>query len=151
VVIDFREWLRIVKNYGIEHTVSGLNKLYINRKTDGSCPFLNNGSTICPCELQYMKPRACQLWPFKVLPRPEFGYANEASFLYLGKEVFVYADPMCRGLRLGRPTVEFSNHTLEEFVEISAGIRSNQFRSTGRIGFSNPFTGLRVTRDSESF
>ena len=139
VVIDFREWLGIVKNYGVEHTVSGLNKLYINRKSDGSCAFLNNGSNICLCGLQYMKPRACQLWPFKVLSRPEFGYPSEASYPYRGKQVFVYADPMCRGLRLGRPTVEFANHTVKEFVEISAAIRSNQFRSTARIGFSNPF------------
>jgi Fe-S-cluster containining protein len=144
VVIDFREWLGIIKNYGVEHTASGLNKLYINRKSDGSCTFLNNGSSICLCGLQHMKPRACQLWPFKVLSRPQYGYPGEALYFYRGKQLFVYADPMCRGLRLGRPTFEFANYTLQEFVEIAAGIRSNQIRTTTAIGFPQPSLGFRL-------
>jgi Fe-S-cluster containining protein len=138
VVIDFSEWLGIIKNYGVEHTVSGLNKLFIKRKSDGSCTFLNNGSRICLCELQKMKPRACQLWPFKVLSRPQYGYPGEALYFYRGNQLFVYADPMCRGLRLGRPTFEFANYTLQEFVEIAAGIRSNQLRTTAGSGFPQP-------------
>lgn len=146
VVIDFREWLGIIKNYGVEHTVSGLSKLFINRKSDGSCAFLNNGSKVCLCGLQHMKPRACQLWPFKVLARPQFGYPSEALYLHRGKQVFIYADPVCRGLILGRPTFEFANYTIEEFVEIAAGIRSAQFRTTAAIGFSQPSIGVRVMR-----
>jgi Fe-S-cluster containining protein len=148
VVIDFREWLGIIKNYGVEHTVSGLNKLFINRKSDGSCTFLNNGSSICLCGLQHMKPRACQLWPFKVLSRPKFGYTNEALYLFRRKPVFVYADPMCTGLRLGKPTSEFANYIVKEFVEIAAGIRSNQFRTTAGIGFSQTSMGFRVSHDN---
>jgi Fe-S-cluster containining protein len=143
VVIDFREWLGIIKNYGVEHTVSGLNKLFIRRKSDGSCAFLNNGSNFCLCGLQHMKPRACQLWPFKVLPRPQYGYPSEAMYLYGGKPLFVYADPMCRGLRLGKPTFEFANYTVGEFVEIAAGVRSSQFRTTACRGFSQPSIGFR--------
>jgi len=140
VVIDFREWLGIIKNYGVEYTASGQNKLFINRRNDGSCTFLNNGSNVGLCRLQHMKPKACQIWPFKVLSRPQFGYASEALYLYRGKPLFVYADPMCRGLRLGRPTFEFANYTMEEFVEIAAGIRSSQFRTTAGIRFPQPFT-----------
>jgi len=143
VVIDFSEWLGIIKNYGVEHTVSGLNKLFIKRKSDGSCTFLNNGSRICLCELQKMKPRACQLWPFKVLSRPQYGYPGEALYFYRGNQLFVYADPMCRGLRLGRPTFEFANYTLQEFVEIAAGIRSNQLRTTAGSGFPQLPSSLR--------
>lgn len=144
VVIDFGEWLRITKNYGVEHTASGLSKLFINRRSDGSCTFLNNGSSTCLCGLQHMKPKACQLWPFKVLSRPQFGYPSEALYLYRGKPLFVYADPMCRGLRLGRPSFEFANYTVEEFVEIAAGIRSNQFRTTAGIRFPQPSTRFGV-------
>jgi Fe-S-cluster containining protein len=143
VVIDFREWLGIIKNYGVEHTASSLNKLFICRKSDGACTFLNNGSNFCLCGLQHMKPRACQLWPFKVLPRPQYGYPAEAMYLYGGKPLFVYADPMCRGLRLGRPTFEFANYTVGEFVEIAAGVRSNQFRTTACRGLSQPSIGFR--------
>jgi Fe-S-cluster containining protein len=151
VVIDFREWLGIIKSYGVEHTVSGLNKLFVGRKSDGSCDFLNNGSNICLCGLQHMKPRACQLWPFKVLSRPQYGYPSEALYLYRGKPVFVYADPACKGLRLGRPTLEFANYTVQEFVEIAAGIRSKQFRTTAGIGFSQRSMGSRISQGSGYF
>jgi len=148
VVIDFREWLGIIKNYGIEHTVSGLDKLFINRRTDGSCFFLKNCSNICLCELQHMKPRACQLWPFKVLPRPQYGSASDALYVYHGKPVFIYADPMCRGLKLGKPTLEFANYTVGEFVEIAAGIRGQQFRTTAGIGFTQPSMGFTISHYS---
>lgn len=131
VVINFQEWLGIVSNYGAECTVSGANKLFINRKNDGSCAFLNNGSRIGLCGLQHMKPRACQLWPFKVSSEPHYGYQNEALYFYYGKPLFVYADPMCKGLTVGKPTLEFVSLILPEFVEIAAGIRTNQFRTTG--------------------
>ena len=143
VVIDFGEWLGIIKNYGVEHTANDLSKLFINRRSDGSCAFLNNGSNTCLCGLQHMKPKACQLWPFKVLPRPQYGYPSEALYPYREKPLFVYADPMCRGLRMGRPTFEFANYTVGEFVEIAAGVRSNQFRTTACRGFSQPSIGFR--------
>lgn len=143
VVIDFGEWLGIIKNYGVEHTAPGLSKLFINRRSDGSCTFLNNGSNTCLCGLQHMKPKACQLWPFRVLPRPEYGYPNEALYVFREKPLFVYADPMCKGLRMGRPTFEFANYTVGEFVEIAAGTRRYQFRTTGGVRFSQPSLGVR--------
>jgi Fe-S-cluster containining protein len=143
VVIDFGEWLGIIKNYGVEHTASGLSNLFIKRRSDGSCAFLNNGSNTCLCGLQHMKPKACQLWPFKVLPRPQYGYPSEALYLYREKPLFVYADPMCRGLRMGRPTFEFANYTVGEFVEIATGTRRNQFRTTGGVRFPQPFLSVR--------
>ena len=138
VVIDFGEWLRIIKNYGVEYTVSGLSKLFISRRSDGSCTFLNNGSDVGLCQLQHMKPKACQIWPFKILSTPLFGYPSESYYLYHGKPLFVYADPMCKGLKLGKPTFIFANYTLEEFVEIAAGIRNNQFRTTAGTRFGQP-------------
>jgi len=143
VVLNFEEWLGIVKNYGVERTVSGLDKLFINRNSDGSCSFLNNGSNICTCGLQRRKPRACQLWPFKVLMSPRFGNPSDALYVYHGTPLFVYADSMCRGLRLGRPGFEFANYTVQEFVEIAVGIRRNQLRTTAEIGFSKPYYGIR--------
>ncbi len=133
VVINFHEWLRIVKSFGVEHTAAGLDKLFIRRRSDGSCVFLQSGSTVNLCTLQRSKPRACQLWPFKVLMKPEFGYANEAVFPCGEHELFVYADPMCRGLRYGSPTLEFCNYTLREFVEIALGLRSYQLKTTSSM------------------
>jgi hypothetical protein len=86
-----------------------------------------------------MKPRACQLWPFKILREPKFGYPEEATYLFGDSKVFVYADPMCNGLRFGAPTLEFAGSVLKEFVEIAAGLRSNQFKTTSSIWLSQPY------------
>jgi Fe-S-cluster containining protein len=133
VVINFHEWLKIVKNFGVEQTVFGLDKLFIKRSDDGSCAFLCNRTNRYLCGLQHMKPKACQLWPFKVLSEPRFGYPREASYEYGGNELFVYVDSMCNGIRYGTPRSEFSHNTLREFVEIASGVRTGQTKTTGQI------------------
>ena len=143
VVIDVGEWLQIAKNYGMEQTVSGLNKLFIKRAGDGSCTFLCNLMGSYQCGLQYMKPKACQLWPFKILNMPKYGYANEAAYPQQEGRLFIYVDSICNGIRYGIPTWEFANQTLKEFVEIASGIRNVQLRTTGSIGVS----GMRFRRD----
>lgn len=134
VVLNFHEWLGIVKNFGAEHTASGLNKLFIRRRSDGSCAFLQNSPYASFCALQNMKPRACQIWPFKILMNPQYGMANEAVFPLGDNRVFVYVDPACHGVRYGLPTYEFSNFTLKEFVEIAAGLRVHQLKTTSNVG-----------------
>lgn len=135
VVLNFPEWLRIVKNYGVDKTVSGLNKLYIRRKSDGSCVFLQNFANISLCGLQYMKPKACKLWPFKILSRPEYGYVNEAAYNYGGSRLFIYADSTCQGLRYGKPVWNFAINTLKEFIEIALDVRKKQSKTTANLGF----------------
>jgi Fe-S-cluster containining protein len=133
VVINFHEWLRIVKNYGVEHTTSGLDKLYIRRRSDGACTFLESSPYASMCTLQNAKPRACQLWPFKVLMKPQYGFGKEAAFQIGENSVFVYADTMCNGLTLGLPTLDFANHTVREFVEIAACFSNRQLKTTSNI------------------
>jgi Fe-S-cluster containining protein len=135
VVVNFHEWLKIIKNYGVEATASGLNKLFIKRRNDGSCVFLYSLSGMHLCGLQQMKPKACKIWPFKIVRTPEFGYANEASYVYGGNRLFVYADSTCTGLRYGKPMLEFSGYTIKEVIEIALGLRSEQFKTTGNINF----------------
>jgi Fe-S-cluster containining protein len=139
VVINFHEWLKIVKTYGVEQTASGLDKLFIKRRPDGWCTFLDNSWGRHACGIQYMKPKACQIWPFKILARPEYGYPNEAAYWHSGKCLFVYADPMCNGIRYGTPTFDFANTTLKEFAEISLGARTYQYRTTASIGMPRPY------------
>lgn len=137
VVISFPEWLNIVRNFGVENTVSGVDKLFIKRESNGSCVFLQAGSAVSICGLQtrYMKPKACQLWPFQILTRPRLGYPNEALYAYGDNQLFIYADPMCNGLRYGSPTLQFANSTLKEFVQIAGGLRSTQLKTTSNIVF----------------
>jgi len=136
VVLNFHEWLKIVKNYGVETTASGLNKIFIKRRSDGSCAFLYNLSNIHLCGLQYMKPKACKLWPFKVLSKPDYGYASEAAYGFGENRLFIYADSTCSGLRYGKPTLDFTGYTLKEFIEIALGLRGEQYKTTANIGLS---------------
>ncbi len=133
MVLDFQEWLRIIKTYGIELTASDLTKLYIKRKNDGACFFLCDFATASLCGLQHMKPKACKLWPFKVLGTPKYGHAQEAAYNYGGKALFVYADSNCNGLKLGQPSRVFANLTVKEFTEIALGMNRFQIKSTANL------------------
>jgi Fe-S-cluster containining protein len=146
VILNFQEWLKIVKNYGVGYTVSGLNKLLIKRRSDGSCIFLYELPNMRLCGLQHMKPRACKLWPFKILGEPKFGYANEAAYHYMGNKLFVYADSTCKGIRYGTPMWEFANQTLKEFVEIAFGIRNQQYKTTANLNLLQPYTNYRILK-----
>jgi len=131
VVLSVPEWLTLAKNYGFETTISGLDKIFIKRRNDGSCTFLCDFEGTYFCGIQNNKPQACKLWPFKVLDKPKFGYEKEAAYVYAGNKFYVYADSTCMGLRYGRPSYDFVNFTLREFVEVAMGFRRRQLKTTG--------------------
>ena len=67
VKITTKEWLNITRVYGygiIRQTVDGF---YLRKTNDGLCPFLLRLSGRWFCGIQYMKPLACKLWPFRIL------------------------------------------------------------------------------------
>jgi Fe-S-cluster containining protein len=136
VVINFPEWLNIVKRFGIETTVTGLDRLYIRRCSDGTCSFLCNKANTYYCALQNMKPESCKIWPFKVLSEPKYGDPKHAAFDYFGSRLYIYVDTMCSGLRYGAPTWDFQNTTIKEFIEIALGTRQVQYKSTRHVNFS---------------
>jgi Fe-S-cluster containining protein len=145
VVLGFPEWLRIVKTFGAEATVADLSRFYIKRVSDGSCSFLCHFANTYCCGLQQMKPDACKLWPFKVLAEPKYGQANQALFHYGGRELFIYADAMCSGLRYGSPTWEFNFLTLREFVDLALGTRHVQRKTTSDLPFA-PYSRVQRFR-----
>jgi len=136
VVLRFPEWLRIVKSYGVEKTVPGLDKLFIKRVDDGTCSFLCQFGRTNYCGLQHMKPDACKLWPFKVLADPRYGQAREAKFNHREKQLFIYADSMCSGLKYGNPTWEFQSRILKEFADIAFGNQRYQVKTTRKLPFT---------------
>jgi len=135
VVLDFNEWVKIVRNYGVEATKPGISKLYLGKRSDGSCIFLTKLGDSYFCGLQNMKPKACKIWPFKIFSRPKYGTPREALYTYRGRNFFVYVDPACIGLSWGKPSQEFKYRTLPEFIEIAAGLREKQFHSTSKIPY----------------
>lgn len=130
VVLKFPEWLHIVKTFGVNYTSSSLNKLFLGRRGNGSCAFLHETQNGSFCGLQFIKPRACRIWPFKVLTRPRFGSPSQAIYTYKDRRFFIYADSVCRGLRFGIPTRELVYSIIPEFIGIAIGSNRKQFKTT---------------------
>ncbi|MGA2682962.1 MAG: YkgJ family cysteine cluster protein [Candidatus Bathyarchaeia archaeon] len=130
VALNFPEWLRLTKTFGVETTITGIDRFYIKRAGDGSCTFLCNDANNYFCGLQNMKPDACKIWPFKVLTEPKYGEAKQATYDYRGFRFYIYGDDMCCGLRFGTPTWDFQHTTIREFAEIALGLRNVQNKTT---------------------
>lgn len=135
VVLNLREWMDIVRNYGVNCTIHSVGKLLLGKRSDGFCCFLTSTGESCFCGLQNMKPLACKIWPFKIYGYPKFGNSNEASFRYLDRNFFIYADPECTGLCWGKPTPKFKFKTIPEFIDVIIGHRKKQIYSTSNLQF----------------
>jgi len=136
VVLSFPEWLQLTKTFGVESTVSGIDRFFIKRADDGRCAFLCNDTNSYYCGLQSMKPEACKIWPFKVLTEPKFGEAKQAAYDYRGVRFYIYGDTTCSGLHYGNPTWDFQHVTIKEFAEIALGIRDAQCKTTRATAYS---------------
>lgn len=143
VVLNFNEWVNIVRSYGVEATQPGINNFYLGKKSDGTCLFLYRLFDKWLCGIQNTKPKACKLWPFKIVSRPKFGRPNEGAYKYGDKDFFVYADPSCIGITWGKPTQEFAYKTLPEFIEVALGSREKQCYSTSRIPYRLKYFKIR--------
>jgi Fe-S-cluster containining protein len=133
VVLNIHEWIKIVRNYGVNSTIFSRNNLLLGKKSDGSCCFLNYRGDTCYCGLQYMKPLACKIWPFKILDYPKFGDSTEAFYRFRERNFFIYVDSECAGLSWGQPTFEFKNKLLPEFIGVALGVRKKQMYSTSNL------------------
>lgn len=133
VVLGFNEWISLLKNYGSESVKPGLGKLFISKKSDGSCYFSTKLGDTYICGLQHTKPKACKIWPFKIHSSPKYGRPVEAHYRYRNKNFFIYVDPLCTGLSWGIPNQEFIFRILPEFVEVAIGVRDKQFHSTSKF------------------
>ncbi|RLI06498.1 YkgJ family cysteine cluster protein [Candidatus Bathyarchaeota archaeon] len=133
VVLKPEEWLRLVEAYGPSVAEVGHGKFYLRRRADGSCIFLVRAGGKWLCGLQDMKPKACKLWPFKVLSWPKYGRAAEARITYMGFPLYVYVDPFCPGIRWGEPTPHFVSSVLREAIEIALGVRVEQHHTTSKL------------------
>jgi Fe-S-cluster containining protein len=143
VVLRFNEWVNIIRKYGVGVTQPGISQFYLGKKGDGTCIFLTKLYDNWLCGLQNMKPKACKLWPFKILSRPRFGRPNEAVYKDGDRKLFIYVDPACIGTRWGKPTQEFTYRILPEFVEIALGLHEKQYYSTSKISYNPQYFGVK--------
>lgn len=133
VVLNYNEWVNIVKNYGIETTIPTASKLFLGKNSDGTCCFLKRDGDNFFCGLQFMKPLACKIWPFKIFDKPKFGNTNKALFQYRNNNFYIYVDTGCSGLNWGTPSPELKHKILPEFIDVAVGLRKQQFHSTSKI------------------
>ena len=133
VVLSFSEWLKLVNVYGAGVARPSLNKFYLSKRNDGSCIFLNQVGNRYYCGLQYDKPKACKIWPFKISSRPKYGRPREAAYRYRDKTFYVYLVSSCSGIRWGTPSEEFVKAVIPEFIDIALGVREKQYYSTSRL------------------
>lgn len=133
VILSFNEWINIVRTYGVGTTVPSINQIQLKKKADSTCVFLYKYFDRWLCGLQHMKPKACKLWPFRILKTPKYGRAQKAIFTRWNKDFFIYVDPICPGIKWGTPTWELIHKTLPEFLEIGIGVREKQLFSTSNI------------------
>jgi len=117
VPLTMWEWTRITQVYGNSVTEICTEGLFL-RKRGGRCVFQYRQGGKWLCGIQHMKPSSCRLWPFKIFNRPKYGRRDEAAIEWRGRRMYVYADPLCRGLKLGSPTETFLKKTLPEFLNI---------------------------------
>jgi len=146
VVLNFNEWLNIIKTYGVGATEASLNRFYLGKKADGSCLFLGKIGDRYYCALQSMKPRACKLWPFKITSKPKFGRAKEAWYDYGQKRIYIYVDPFCRGIRWGTPSARLIYKVLPEFIEIALRLREKQVYTTANLPYDPFYLKLKHER-----
>jgi hypothetical protein len=107
--LTFYEFLKL-KDTGFVVEKSG--RYYI-RKIGRRCPFQIGRF----CRLQNdLKPLSCRLFPFSIHKRGE----EEALYEYMGEELFVYVDPFCKNVRLGRATKSFEE-LVRDAVSIAYG------------------------------
>jgi len=137
VVLSVDEYVNIVKTYGFEAGYSQRNRLQIAKKGDNTCYFLTPLGSSCVCGLQYKKPKACKIWPFKVFATPKFGMAEQALYRYKNRDLYIYVDMACSGLTFGTPTDDFKYRVLPEFIEVAADLRDTQIHSTSKINVNS--------------
>ncbi len=130
VQLTAQEGINIAREYGYEMVEQSIGGFFLRKTIDGLCPFLLRTYGGCACGLQREKPLACKIWPFKILVEPKYGYPNEAAYNYKNNIFYIYAIPNCPGFSWGRPSAEFRDKILPEFIDIRLGTVGRQHFST---------------------
>lgn len=133
VQVTANEWLNLTRLYGPQLVEQDITGFYLRKTLDNLCPFLQRFPERFACGLQPMKPLACKIWPFRICDNSRYGYHDESYFKHKNGEFYVYAYPTCPGISYGKPTDEFMNRIIPEFIDIRLGLTRTQTYSTSRL------------------
>jgi Fe-S-cluster containining protein len=138
------EYANILKNYGSSFVKIDIGKVYLAKRHDGRCIFQFQSSGRWVCGIQASKPIACKQWPFIVVKKPLFGHADMALIRWYESNYYIYVDPRCRGVALGNPSTILLDKILPEVLNLSQGIRTDQYYSTSKIHIMDSRLSFRI-------
>ena len=132
VQLSVKDWVNITRAFGYGMAIQSIGGFYLKKTVDGLCPFLLKSQRRYLCSIQYMKPIACELWPFKILIEPKYGLPTEAYFKFQSQDFYIYVNPNCRGITWGKSDDDFIQHILVEFISLRLGLQTKQYYTTSK-------------------
>jgi len=111
----------ISQSYGHGVVELGVERAFFRKRPDARCVFQFNHDETWLSGLQARKLRVCKMWPFVVLRDPVCGRDGAARWDGPYGRVYVYVDPRCPRIILGKRSRHFSEKVLPEFVDIEFG------------------------------
>lgn len=126
------EYARVASLYGHGVVEFGLGKVYLKLGRGNRCVFQHPSQGRWVCSLQAMKPLACKLFPFRIQSNPVYKRGDTSAYSYHGKTFYVYLDPACGGIKVGRPSPRFLHEILPEVIQIGMGQRFKQRYTTSK-------------------
>jgi len=86
-----------------------------------------------------MKPLACKLFPFRVQSKPVYERGDTSAYTFKGRTFYVYLDPECGGINIGRPSQRFLRQVIPEVIRIGMGMGYKQKFTTSKYISWKPF------------
>jgi len=140
VPLKLDEYAKVAQIYGTGVLEFGLGKVYLKNNRGNRCVFQRpTAPDRWICSLQGIKPMACKLFPFRIHSKPVYKRGDTSGFQYGRRNFYVYMDPDCRGVEIGKPSPRFRDGILPEIVQIGIGERVKQkFTTSKYISWSPP-------------
>lgn len=138
------EYAKFSREFGFSIIEFRKGRSWLKKKSDKRCVFMIPYGRRWLCGVQDDKPLACQIWPFRVLNRPMYGRKQEAKYECEEWKGYVYVDPRCPKLIYGKPTVNFTNKIVKEFIQIALWRMEHQKYSTASLISSVIFNQVRT-------
>jgi Fe-S-cluster containining protein len=144
IPVNTREYSRIGQAYGYHVFEPGLGVAYLRKQDKERCIFQVRNMNRWLCGLQAEKPHVCKMWPFTVSKTPLYGRKETALWQDQNKSLYLYIDPRCPNVILGKPTDHFIEKVIPEFVEIAFDRRKLQEHSTHALDRDNTLNGRTI-------
>lgn len=126
------EYARVTRFYGYNVVEFGIGKAYLKLGVGNRCVFQRPSVGRSICSLQKMKPLACKLFPFRIMSKPLYKRGDTSEYNFYGRNFYVYMDPECDGIVIGRPNKRFLYDILPEVIQIGVGVNFKQKYTTSK-------------------